>query len=450
MVQHVYTQVTSYQVLQRDFSTNTALVKQANGEVRSLPIGGPYTINNASNVLVGDVWVMSGQSNMRGNAFYSDPWADPPTTYPEYVDGMVHLFQSNESWTLGHEPTHRIDQSVRQVDYDLPDPSVSNKNYYKRRGVSCGMAFAKAYRERIDVPVGLMATAHGGTNMAQWSPQLLETTDNPYNNTLYGAMLGRIGKIENQVAGILWYQGESDAESSALSAEYQQNLQNFISTTRTKLNSTRLPFVYVQISRTVSEDNNDSGWNEVREAQRLLNDKRWDTERVGAVSSIDLEMDDYIHLSAEGQKAVGHRLAVTATNSLLKNKAGTSSPTFGNVTFEQKAVAANTTSSYAIQSTLLVRFKNMDEGEWKSQDDDKVLGFTLHDSNGELVNVIYNAEIQQDKKSVRLFLTRDAKSLDSKNVFLYYGYGMDPICNMVTKSEMGLLTFGPVPIELNY
>ncbi|KAI8149333.1 SGNH hydrolase-type esterase domain-containing protein [Fennellomyces sp. T-0311] len=445
MEQHVYSRVNSYQVLQRDFSTNKALVKQANGHVRALEVGGPYDIDDASNVLVGDVWVMAGQSNMRGNAFYKDPWTDPPTTFPEHFDKMVHMFQSNETWSVAREPTHRLDQSVRQIDHELPDPSVSTKNYYQYRGISPGMAFAKAYRKQVQVPVGLIASTHGGTTMDQWNPALLETTEDPYNRTLYGAMLGRIDKVENQITGILWYQGESDADDLTLSAKHGANLKSLIQNTRSKLKNDQMAFAYVQIARSVNMKSNDEGWNTVREQQRLLINDGWDTKRVGAVSSIDCEMDDRIHLSAHGLSVVGERLAVVAANS-LNNKAGMSTPTFSSVTFESKSLT-DTTSRAAIQSTLLIKFEYINK--WKLYDDG-VYGFSLHASDGTLLPVIYNSKIQEDGKSVRLFLTDDARKLDTKDVFLYYGYGMDPICNMETTDGMGLLAFGPVPVALDY
>ncbi|KAI9260662.1 SGNH hydrolase-type esterase domain-containing protein [Phascolomyces articulosus] len=455
--QYIYTQVNSYQVLQRDFSTNSAAVKYANGSIHTFAVGGPYQIDDASHVLVGDIWLLAGQSNMRGNAFYIDPWTDPPSkTYPDYVDDMIHLFQSNETWAKGQEPTHRLDQSVRQVDYDLSDPSRA-KGYYTYRGVSPGMAFAKTYKDlNKDVPVGLLATSHGGTTMEQWSPDLLETTQDPYNNTLYGAMLGRIEKAtggSNQVAGILWYQGESDAGDATLASEYENNLASWIKTTRSILKNDLLPFLYVQVSRVLRIQNDqDKGWNQVREAQRLLNDNsNFDKKRIGGVASIDLEMDDYIHLSGKGQTIVGQRLAIAATNA-LRNKASTTSPTFASVKFEQKNTdtITNTTNVAAIQSTLLVKFKNVKAWKTHGEDDDGVYGFSLHNSNGDMLPVVFKSKIQQDKKSVRLFLTYDAPKLDTNDVFLYYGYGMNPICNMETVDGMGLLAFGPVPVQLEY
>ncbi|KAI8149334.1 SGNH hydrolase-type esterase domain-containing protein [Fennellomyces sp. T-0311] len=426
-------------------AVTSQLKVQSNGEVISFQVGGPYTIDNATNVLVGDVWVMSGQSNMRGSGFYTNPWTDPPKTYPDYVDEMVHLFQSNEDWGLAREPTHRIDQSPRQVSYSISDPSVYLKDYHLYRGVSSGTAFGKAYREQLNVPVGLVASSHGGTTMEQWNPELLETTENPFNNTLYGAMLGRIEKIENQVAGILWYQGESDAENSTLATQHSARLKSFIQTTRRQLKNDRLPFVYVQIARSSNMVNNNNNWNTIREGQRSLINDDWSTERIGLVSSIDCELDDPVHLSANGQAVIGKRLAIAAVKT-LENTGGSSSPDLDTVTFE-KWKFANSTSVAALQATLLLQFKHVDE--WKSPEGG-ISGFSLHDANGAILPVIYKSAIQEDMKTVRLFLSDSAMQLNPNNVFLYYGYGMNPRCNMEAMNGMGLLAFGPVPVPLNF
>lgn len=447
--QHVYTTVSDYQVLQRDFSTNTAIVKTNNG-TKTLPVGGPYSINGADHVLVGDVWVMSGQSNMRGNGFYEDPWTDPPTSYLDHVNNNIHLFQCNETWTLAQEPTHRLDQSIRQVNHNLSDPSVKDPKYHLWRGFSLGTSFATEYRKHMNnVPVGLIATAHGGTTLDEWSPSLMENTTDPYNNTLYGAMLARLRKQENQVAGILWYQGESDAEKTENAENYKDKFEKFITTTRERLDANQLPFLFVQIARQIQGGQDiDNEWSMIRDAQRLVNDD-YDPKRVGAVTTIDLPMDDRIHLSAVGQKRVGQRLARAAANALLHDTAGATSPSFDSVTYQETNVAASGDPSQGRQYTLLVKFKNMDDATWEHVDD-RVFGFSIRDSEGNNNPAIYKARIENDHKSVRLFITDvSLKALKSKDYFLYYGYGMDPICNLKTKDDIGLLAFGPEKIDFS-
>lgn len=449
--QHIYTTVSNYQVLQRDFSTNTAIVKTNDGDTKTLPVGGPYSINGADHVLVGDVFVMAGQSNMRGNGFYKDPWTDPPTSYLDHVNSSIHLFQCNETWTLAQEPTHRLDLSIRAVNHNLSDPSVKDPNYHLLRGFSLGTSFATEYRKQMkNVPVGLIASAHGGTTLDEWSPDLMKNTTNPYNNTLYGAMLARLEKQENQVAGILWYQGESDAASTENAASYKKKFEKFITTTREYLNDPQLPFLFVQIARQIQGGQDiDNEWSMIRDAQRQVNDD-YDVKRVGGVTTVDLPMDDRIHLSAIGQKRIGQRLARAAANALLHDAAGVTSPSFDSVTYQETNVAENGDPSQGRQYTLLVKFKNMDDEAISWKHVDRVFGFSIRDNQGNDNPAIYKARIESDHKSVRLFLTDvSLDSLKSKDHFLYYGYGMDPICNLETKDDIGLLAFGPEKIDFS-
>lgn len=442
--QYVYTSVSSYQVLQRDFATSTAAIRDALGHVRYLPVGGPYAIDNATDVMVGDVWVMAGQSNMEGNGYYVDPWTDPPSSYMDYIENstFIHLFNSSESWQVATEPTHRLDESLREVDFTLPDLLAHNKQYHLVRGFSLGVSFAQSYRQKLDVPVGLVAMAHGGTTLEEWGPDLFETTPDPYNNTLYGAMMGRLAKLQNQIAGILWSQGESDTESldTALLETYRSRMEYWIQTTRERLGNTALPFVYVQIGRHIRQADTDQAWSAIRQAQWQMNGM---DGRVGAVASIDLDMDDRIHLSAMGQHTVGRRLAAAAVNA-LDNKAGTSSPSFAKVTFEQKDLSPDQSGKFwSVQKTLLLSFENVER--WRHVD--RVFGFSLHRSNGTQLPVIYSARIQQDQQHIRLYLSTGEIDLSS-DVYLYYGYGKDPICNLETVDGMGLLAFGPVPVSM--
>jgi len=64
---------------------------------------------------------------------------------------------------------------------------------------------------------------HGGTSMAQWSPPLR----NKGGASLYGAMMRRYEKLGQPIAGLLWYQGESDANREAASVYTQKMIERF-------------------------------------------------------------------------------------------------------------------------------------------------------------------------------------------------------------------------------
>lgn len=413
-------------------STNKAWVQTAHGTA-AYSVGGPYTIGDAEHVMVGDVWVMAGQSNMRGNGFYDDPWHhyaeqedDTTSVVKQYYQS---LFNSSEIWQpLEHEPTHRLDASIREVDFNLSDPSRA-EGYYKVRGVSPGLAFARAYDSNM--PVGLLATAHGGTTLDEWAPAPLG------NTTLYGAMLARLARIENHIAGILWYQGESDATESN-SIDYQQRMEDWLTHLRNDLARPQLPFVQVQIARHYMVGESDMAWSTVRNAQQNMVRQTTDHYRA-TVSSLDGEMDDRIHLSLSGQNKVGHRLARAAILA-RDGKGPTATPLFANATLESLQVNG-VNQNWATLTSLLLRFDNVDA--WKKVD--RVFGFTLHASDGTPIPVIYKARIEGPH--VRLYLTNEARNYKG-DIFLYYGYGTTPDVNLETVSDRGLLAFGPVKVHV--
>ena len=95
-------------------------------------------------------------------------------------------------------------------------------------------------------PIGLVACAHGGTSMEQWNP----AKKGEGGNSLYGSMLRQIKLAGGKVKGVLWYQGESDANPEA-SKKYPQVFADFIASVRADLGQPDLPFYFVQIGRFV-------------------------------------------------------------------------------------------------------------------------------------------------------------------------------------------------------
>ena len=88
--------ISSNQVLQRD-TDGKARVTLDSGDELELATGGPHEVGGAKNVLVGDLWVLAGQSNMEGVGGL----VEVETPHP-----LVHSFQSRETWAVAEEPLH--------------------------------------------------------------------------------------------------------------------------------------------------------------------------------------------------------------------------------------------------------------------------------------------------------------------------------------------------------
>lgn len=394
------------QVLQRD-ADGTARVTLDSGETLALPAGGPHEAGGAKNILAGDLWVLAGQSNMEGVGDLDD--VEPP--HP-----LVHSFQSRESWALAEEPLHWLGESPRPVHHIIsgqPVPAaIPPRDPARAKGAGLGLTFAKAMVDRTGVPVGLIPAAHGGTSMQQWDP----ARKGQGGHSLYGATLERVKAIGGRVAGILWYQGESDA-NPADAARYLARMTALVQSFRADLNSPDLPFLFVQLGPFITDPDPSlvAGWNQVREFQRLL---LGTLPNVGMVSAIDCGLDDGIHIDTAGLKTLGRRLAAVAS--------GRPTPALRSAAFEPE------------HGRLRVSF---DHVQGALQSEGRPNGFTLRDSSGTELPLIYKTTL--DGPDALLKIT-DPALLPGAS--LWYGYGLAPYCNLTDAAGAAVPAFGPVRV----
>ena len=398
--------IQSYQVLQRD-ADDKARVYLDDGQVLELPIGGPYTIGDAHDVLVGDLWVLAGQSNMEGVGDLVD--IEKPSPF-------VHSLQSREEWAVAEEPLHWPGESPRIIHHILggaevvPDPLPSH-DPTRTTGAGLGLTFAKERYVRTGVPIGLIPAAHGGTSMEQWNPELREQGD----MSLYGALLKRVELVGGKVAGVLWYQGESDASSQGVEL-YQLRMHALLDALRSDLRQPDLPFYYVQINSFVSHDADINGWNGIREAQRS-----WSAlhTRTAMVSAIDLGLDDAIHIGTQDLKRLGRRLADVAD--------GLPAPELVGANFESE------------RSLIRVTYRYVRGGLHANG---RPAGFSLRDNNGRELPFVYKVIL--DENTAVLYLIDDVLP---PNTVLWYGWGLNPYCNVTDAADAALPAFGPFPLS---
>jgi sialate O-acetylesterase len=233
----------------------------------------------------------------------------------EPPSGLVHSFDMTDHWLVAREPLHRLVDALDSFHWRgnptkerLTGDALRDWMAKLKKGAGLGLPFAAEMARRTGVPIGLIPCAHGGTSMDQWSPDLKDQG----GASLYGGMLRRFRAIGGKVAGLLWYQGESEANPEAAAA-FRGKFERFVASVRQDFGQPDLPFYYVQIGRFIITDNPEP-WNKVQQMQLEAEST---IPRAGMVAAIDLTLDDLIHVGAQDLKRLGRRLATLAIRDLF-------------------------------------------------------------------------------------------------------------------------------------
>ena len=266
--------------------------------------------------------------------------------------------------------------------------------------------------------------------MEQWNPSKKEEG----GKSLYGSMFRQIDLAGGKVKGVLWYQGESDADHEAAKV-YPKVFGDFIGAVRDDLKHPDLPFYYVQIGRWI-RGGDPKPWNMVQDAQRRLVEQ---VPNTAVVAAVDLELDDGIHVGTAGLKRLGNRLARIAQRELF-GLVGATTPTLDRL-------------SKGPGNTLMIKLKGVNLGAdntFMTQSNPGGLkpsrhinGFSIRKDDGTEIPFIFDAAVGPARDTVVLKLV--GKIPEKAN--LWYGYGFDPVCNLTDGLDMALPVFGPVPLD---
>ncbi len=401
------------------------------GTLTGAPAGGPYRVELRLNddagktleqtaipeVLAGDVWVLAGQSNMQGVG---------NRVNVEEPHAQVHTFAMSYEWRLAQEPLHTLAESPDSVHANFKTDEERQKAIRDWRdggkGAGLGIAFAKEMVRRTGRPVGLIASAHGGTSMAQWDPTLKDQG----GNSLYGSMCKQVLAAGGKVRGMLWYQGESDANDAAQPV-YREKMKQLVAAMRADLGIPDLPFYYVQIGRFTGKPDSFPKWNAIQADELAL---EAELAPGALVSAVDLSLDDGIHAGTAGLKTLGYRLACLAEHDLFGGK------TLHGPRLEKVEMAG---TPYGRQ--LRVKFGSVNGALAATG---RLSGFSVSDGpDGPDVPCIFNQELDPGDPTVAIVWVDNLP----ENPHLWYGRGLNPYCNLTDQANMAAPVMGPIPFQ---
>lgn len=299
--------------------------------------GGPFSISFKGynevilkNILVGEVWLCSGQSNMEMSAAWGIDNGDEEVRKANYPN--IRFFTVPKL-------TATSPQNNLLGNWTECTPETM-KNFS-----AVAYFFAKRLQDDLkNVPIGLISSNWGGTSAEVWMPEnvfkkepsLLKATADYKPNEYcpveptrtFNAMINPL--VGFKIAGTIWYQGESNVGSTM----YDKTFSTLISSWRT-LWKEEFPFYYVQIAPYQYGENHFGGA-EVRDFQR----RTLQLPKTGMVVTSDISPIDDIH--PKDKKSVGIRLANLALNNHYKTRNDlVNGPLFKDFKIEKNKVVVN-------------------------------------------------------------------------------------------------------------
>ena len=307
-------------------------------KIKTPEAGGPFRISIKGynevvlkNILIGEVWVCSGQSNMEMSASWG-------------IDNGEEEAKNATNPNIRFFTVPKLTATTPQNNL-LGNWTESTPETMKNFS-AVGYFFAKRLREDLkNVPIGLISSNWGGTPAEIWMPEeviqndaiLLENAKK-LNEQEYGPR--QPGRAYNamiypfvgfKIAGTLWYQGESNVGSEV----YDKTLSALITSWR-KVWQEDFPFYFVQIAPYKTGSNNFSNVT-VRNSQRKV------LQQVNTTGMVVIsDVSDTIDIHPKDKKSVGIRLANLAlANTYKKNIGLVNGPLFKDVKIEKnKAIVS--------------------------------------------------------------------------------------------------------------
>jgi len=399
------------------------------------------------NILVGDLWLCIGQSNMEwpmSNEMHFQealPESNQPLLRfynPTYASKGIYARPFHDTTLQRMDVANFFVESSWQVSDEETVPRMSAVGYY----------FGKTVVEETHVPVGLIHLAVGGAPIESFIEPDVLAKDRRFSNKVMGdwltnphlpvfarrrgyenvgdgraihgdslgpnhaykpgfAYLAGVAKVTSlPIAGILWYQGESNAQEKERVDEYVELMKLMVDDYRGKWDHLDLPFYYVQLSSIDTVKYRAQLWPEFRNEQRLALDQ---IAHSGMAVSSDHGARNNVH--PRNKKAVGERLARWALHDHYGMRVIPSGPL--------------PVSAHYKRGKVIVRFKHVGKG-LTTAGKGPVIGFALDG----------HTEVPVEVRKQRVVI-----SSDHKPDFVYYGWRPFTEANLVNSEGLPASTF---------
>jgi sialate O-acetylesterase len=374
--------------------------------------GGPYQLllegkNRVviKDVLIGEVWVASGQSNM----WWTVNLSETPDKVKAAADHPhIRLF------TVPMKVAEQPQKDIRGSWTPCSPASVGNFS-------AVAYHFGVELHKKLKVPIGLIHSSVGGTICEAWGPkEFLQKNDelkiiweryekgkyNPRNPNqpavLYNGMIAPLQPYA--IKGAIWYQGESNVGRAY---QYRTLFPAMIQSWRDTWNNPDMPFLFVQLApfTAIVKEPRESDWAELREAQLMTLKLR------NTGMAVITDVGDPRDIHPKPKQPVGARLALAARGIAYGEKITYSGPIYDSMKVEG--------------NKAIITFKSVGKG--LEAKDGELKGFTIAGEDKKFHNA--QAKIEGDT----VIVTCDKVE---KPVAVRYGWANYPVVNLFNKDGL--------------
>ena len=335
-------------------------------EFEPMGAGGPYELSisadttiTISDILMGEVWLCSGQSNM---AFLLKREKHYEMEIPKAELPEIRLFNFNTvAWPGGGQFTMEEMKKTNRGEYFNLGPWQKCTPETAAEFSAISYYFGRELKENLGVPVGLIHNAVGGSNTESWigrktlefHPEFVDMLENWLHNDqvqdwcrerasdnlknadnpnqlhpfapsyLYGTGIRPLEKYPFR--GVIWYQGESNAERIQ---QHEKLFSTMVSDWRRFFRNEEMPFYYVQLSSLNRET-----WPEFRDSQRRL---MFELPNTGMVVCSDIGNPTDVH--PKNKKDIGYRLSLWALAKVYGRDLVYSGPLYRSLEIKNKKI----------------------------------------------------------------------------------------------------------------
>lgn len=222
-------------------------------KTKPLAVGGPIEMSikgdgsdiTLTDILVGDVWICSGQSNMEWSVAASN---NPQEEIANADYPKLRLFD-----------VKKVPQIDPADDVELDAPWSACTPQAIPRFSAVAYFFGRKLQQELDIPIGLISTNWGGTRIEPWTPPVgfesveavkdipasinREKFNHGTPTTLYNGMVH--GLVPFGIKGAIWYQGESNRHDGM---DYFEKKKALINGWREVFGQGDFPFYFVQLA----------------------------------------------------------------------------------------------------------------------------------------------------------------------------------------------------------